>query len=286
MDLNVNDPRHGEITVTPHVKFLVEKDKREWCPQRTEPWYEKRRNHLTASQIASACGENPYETRTTAIRKKLGVEAPFTGNAATEHGNKYEDVAIEKYEKMTGEKVLAFGLLESLNENEKYLAGSPDGITASGRLIEVKCPFRRKPNGQIPKHYVHQVQTLMRILNLSVCDFIEYVPTGTWTEEIFTICTVRRDDFFWWRIEPKLKCFWDQVVELREKLAQDRDYKDGDVLKEETEKQRPRKKRVLALKVCEIEAGKPEEEEEEMTGEKWSFPKEFLDAIDEKLSAN
>ena len=179
--------RHGRIRVSPHVKLLIDRDKQEFVPQRTEAWYEKRRNHLTASQISSICGENPYESRISALKKKIGAEPPFTGNAATEHGNRYEDVAIVKYEKVTKEKVISFGLLSSLNDNEEFLAGSPDGITASGRLIEVKCPFRRKPNGKVPTYYMHQLQTLMHILRLEICDFIEYVPPGTWTEEIFSI---------------------------------------------------------------------------------------------------
>jgi hypothetical protein len=105
--------------------------------------------------------------------------------------------------------------MESLNQNEGFIAGSPDGITASGRLIEVKCPFRRKPNGVVPAHYVHQVQTLMHILQLKVCDFIEYVPAGVWTDEVFSIVTIERDDAFWARVEPLLRRFWDEVVELR-----------------------------------------------------------------------
>lgn len=209
--------RHGVLEVTQHVFELVEKDKREWTPQRTEPWYKKRREHITASQIASICGDNPYETRMTALKKKIGHEKPFTGNAATEWGNKYEDTAILKYEELTGRKVLEFGLLESLNEGEDYLAGSPDGITACGVLIEVKCPFRRKPKqGVVPGHYMHQLQTLMHILRLDAADFVEFVPGNTWSEETFIVTRVEKCDKFWARCEPKLRSFWDDVLAYRE----------------------------------------------------------------------
>lgn len=213
--------RHGPTRVHPHVKFLMEKDAKEACPQRTPEWYHKRRHHLTASSIASAVGENPYEQRRTAIKKKVGLEQGFQGNAATEHGNKYEDVAIELYEKRTGEKVISFGLLESIKGPEThFLAGSPDGITASGRLIEVKCPYRRKPNGVIPKHYVHQVQTLMHILDLEVCDFIEYVPESTWVREVFSVVTVKRCPVYWNTFFPKLVSFWEDVTELRREIEE------------------------------------------------------------------
>lgn len=210
-----NHPKHGNILITNHVHDLIEKDKRESCPQRTEPWYQKRNNHLTASAMATACGANPYETRMTLLKKKTGHASPFTGNKATEHGNKYEDEAITKYEQMTGEKQIEFGLLESLNENEKFLAGSPDGITASGRLLEVKCPFRRIPTNEVPDHYKYQVQFLMQILNIDVCDFIQYVPETTWKSETFIITTLKRDKYWWQAKLPTITRFWDEVLEVR-----------------------------------------------------------------------
>lgn len=217
MVMIVEHERHGKIEVTDHVHMLIEKDKREWIPQRTEPWYEKRRQHITASLIASICGDNPYESRVAALKKKVGCEPPFRGNKATEHGNFYEDIAIRKFEETTGEKVLEFGLLESLREGEEYLAGSPDGITASGKLIEVKCPYRRIPNGSVPGHYVHQIQSLMHMLNIEECFFIEYVPEGTWTSEIFSVVHVKRCEIFWNRIEPMLKRFWEDIMTYRNK---------------------------------------------------------------------
>ena len=136
----IDHPRHGKIWVTDHVFRLIKKNEREQCPQRTAEWYTKRTNHITASAMASICKANPYESRISVFKRKLGEGPVFRGNKATEWGNKYEDVAIEKYEKLKNERVLEFGLLESLNPNEEFLAGSPDGITATEKLIEVKCP--------------------------------------------------------------------------------------------------------------------------------------------------
>jgi putative phage-type endonuclease len=276
--MEIEHERHGRISVTDHVYMLIEKDRLEWTPQRTEPWYAKRRQHLTASSIASICGDNPYETRMTALKKKVGHEAPFTGNAATAHGNKYEDEAILKYEKLTGEKVIEFGLLESINPNQDHLAGSPDGITASGRLIEVKCPFRRKPNGEVPKHYVHQIQTLMHILNLDVCDFIEYVPAGTWTAEIFTIVTVTKCDVFWERVEPLLIRFWEDVQTYRVHGQLPREEP-----KEKTKQVSKRKPRVITIeppeKKCLI---KPPQQYMEESSTTWTFPGSFIQAVEQR----
>lgn len=265
----IHHERHGEIEVTDHVHMLIEKDKREWVPQRTEPWYAKRRKHITASTIAAICGDNPYETRISALKKKVGHEPPFRGNAATEHGNKYEDVAIRIYEERHGEKCLEFGLLESLNPNEEYLAGSPDGITASGKLIEVKCPFRRKPNGTVPGHYMHQLQALMHMLNLDECDFIEYVPEGVWTKEIFSVVNVKRCEKFWNRIEPMLKRFWQDVLTYREKGTLPRECDPEDAKK-------PQKKRKRVITI-----GKPKEDEPGVC--LIPLPEEMRHAIEERI---
>lgn len=208
--------RHGEILVTAHVHSLIEKDRRESCPQRTPEWYKKRENHLTASAIATACNGNPYETRATLIKRKTGREKAFVGNVATAHGNLYEQTAIEKYEKMSGEKVIEFGLLESLNPGEEFIAGSPDGITASGRAIEVKCPFRRKPTDKVPDHYMYQLQTIMHILRLPVCDFVQFVPGSFWSEETFIVTVVKYDKYFWHACFPKISRVWQEILEVRE----------------------------------------------------------------------
>lgn len=211
----VQHPRHGELVVTPHVKRLYDIDQLGKCDQRTAEWHSRRQNKITASIVASICGKNPYESRLSALKKKVGAEKPFQGNAATRHGTLLEPHAIQMYEKMTGEKVLDFGLMNSLNDDEDYIAGSPDGITASGRLIEVKCPYRRVPNGTVPAHYVHQIQTLMHILHIGICDFIEFVPGNTPEEDVFCVIPVQRDEDYWIETKPKLRAFWDDVTDLR-----------------------------------------------------------------------
>lgn len=267
----VQHQRHGDLEVTDHVFDLIQKDKREWTPQRTEPWYEKRRNHITASLVASICGDNPYETRLAALRKKCGTEPPFLGNAATEHGNKYEQTAIELYEQRKGKKVIEFGLLESLNEGEHFMAGSPDGITADGVLIEVKCPFRRQPiEGVIPGHYMHQLQCLMHFLRLDECDFIEYVPGSLWREETFFVTRVARDDAFWERIRPKLESFWADVLLYRQ---------NGQLPREE-----PARRRVRQIVIKEEEEAKQCLVSLAPGPESWGFLGSFIESCETRLA--
>jgi len=160
--------------------------------QKSEEWLNQRKGFLTSSDAASALGINPYSSKDELIFKKCGFSVPFTGNIATRHGEKYEDEAIEKYCSVMGMKNIEFGLIpyKDVPRNDHrpeldFLAGSPDGIALKQDyteetepiMIEVKCPFRRKPiQGQCPVHYLPQVQLNMLICKCTKADFIEYVP--------------------------------------------------------------------------------------------------------------
>lgn len=142
----------------PNVAKLISKT---YAEQRSQEWLDLRKNMLTASDCATAIGENKYEKPFDLLLKKCGKGKPFTGNAATEHGNKYEDEARILYEQRHNEVVHEIGL----EPHPKYpwLGGSPDGITESGKLVEIKCPMSRQILPEVPKHYMPQLQLCMEI---------------------------------------------------------------------------------------------------------------------------
>jgi len=170
-----------------------------------------RDNCLTASAVATALGQNKYEKPEGLIITKCGF-GEFKGNQFTEHGNKYEDEARMLYEERYGEKTHELGLLP--HPTIDFLAGSPDGVTESGRLIEIKCPLVRKIEDDVPEHYMPQLQLLMEIMDLDVCDFIQYKPLNlTWPgpAEFSVVEVVRERDWFSDNL-PFMRAFWDRVL--------------------------------------------------------------------------
>ena len=129
----------------PNVKALIE---REYAAQKSEEWLALRGNLLTASDCATAIGVNKYETPDDLLRKKCGVGPRFMGNEATRHGEKYEDEARILYEERHGEVVHELGLVP--HPIHTWLGGSPDGVTESGKLVEIKCPMSRKIEASVP----------------------------------------------------------------------------------------------------------------------------------------
>jgi putative phage-type endonuclease len=212
--------RGGWFWVTPKVARLCAWDKMHHCVQKSEQWLQRRMHRLTASQIATALSINPYQSRDALIKQYAGVNINnaevFTGNEATRHGEKYEDEAVEKYERLHNCKVITFGLMPFLkHDDQHFLGGSVDGITTEGRLVEVKCPFRRKIKSDIPVYYLPQVQSMMHGFGLDSVHFIEYVPESTWCPGEIMVHLIPIDETFMVRHMAKLLDFWSRVQMCR-----------------------------------------------------------------------
>lgn len=233
----------------PNVKTLIE---REYDPQKSEAWLKLRGNMLTASDVASAIGVNKYQTPQELLEKKCGLGEKFTGNAATRHGEKYEDEARMLYEERHGEVVHEIGLVPHPIHN--WLGGSPDGVSESGKLVEIKCPPQRAIiPGEVPEHYMPQLQLCMEILDLESADFIQYKPAETnWPKpEEFDVVNVPRDRGWFEKYLPVMREFWDKVLYFREHI----DELPAPKLKKTRKKKEPKPEEI----VCEV-APLPEED--------------------------
>lgn len=225
--------------VLKHLQFLKQIEKHE---QRSEGWFQQRKNKLTSSDAATALGINPYKKPTQLLLEKCGAGRTFEGNESTLHGQKYEDEAIEKYESLMCKKNHTFGMISfsdldpirSTRESSKkyvdkkyhFLGGSPDGISIDNTItedsvliqLEVKCPLRRKiKHGQIPDYYFPQVQLNMFILDLEVTDFIEYIPNITGKNVEMNIVRIFRDEEWFDKNFLVLEKFWSEIEYWRTK---------------------------------------------------------------------
>ena len=199
------DPRVVEIfRTTPVVQ------------QRSQQWFDMRQESISASSVPSVLGDNPYQDRHSVLLEKVfGKE--FQSSEATLHGQKYEEVALEKFVERTGKTVFETGLL--LHPKYPFIGGSPDGLCADFETVEIKCPLRRRviPQ-QPPHHYIAQMLCVMECLDIPVCHFIELEVAGIHGEEspeLFTTCKVHRDPEWWKRSLPILQKFWDDVLYYR-----------------------------------------------------------------------
>jgi len=184
----------------------------EYAEQRSQEWLDLRENMITASDVASAIGENRYESPEAFVKKKV-LRTQWAGNAATAHGTLLEPLVRDLYDARYNKKSHEIGVVQ--HRKYPWLGGSPDGITEDGLLIEIKCPLTRKIENKVPKHYMPQIQLLLEIMDLDECDFIQYRPASVTAPEEFVVVRVPRDRGWFDKNLPAMQKAWDQIVDGR-----------------------------------------------------------------------
>ena len=146
--------------------------------QRTPEWYALRKTMITASDFGDALAIDKFGKKTDPKKiyeKKCGYEPPpeyDTASIFLKWGVMFEQVATNIYEHRNNTKVHEFGLVQ--NQRYSFLGASPDGITDSGVMLEIKCPYKRViTEDSILKQYFYQIQGQLDACDLDECDFLE-----------------------------------------------------------------------------------------------------------------
>lgn len=164
-----------EDTLAQDMRILEELKKLKLPEQRTPEWFAFRQGRLTASEL-SYCVSQPIGSAISQkiILQKLKPEAvPYISSAATSHGTLFEPVAQMIYERLYHRELFEFGCIPHAHVD--WLAASPDGISADGIMVEIKCPYSRTPKGVPSLTYYTQIQAQLEVCNLNKCDFMECV---------------------------------------------------------------------------------------------------------------
>ena len=145
--------------------------------QRTPEWYAARNEIVSASDNSQALGCAKFGNQREFFRKKAGLpeeQEPFDGSIPPlKWGTMLEPIAQALYSAVNaGIKVHEFGLLR--HPTLDFIGASPDGITETGVMVEIKCPYRRKiVPGEVPTQYYYQIQGQLAVCGLDQCDFWE-----------------------------------------------------------------------------------------------------------------
>ena len=182
-----NNPRSYENTCIVkknnkkrNKKILNSHLKKEQPEQRTKEWYEFRHNRLTASDFYKVF--DTQSSQNNLILKKckpidISKYNRVNTDSACHHGHQFEPLSIMLYETKYKTKVGEYGCIA--HDKYEFLGASPDGINIDEsnerycRLLEVKNPKSRIPNGIPKKEYWVQMQLQMEVWNLDECDFLE-----------------------------------------------------------------------------------------------------------------
>jgi putative phage-type endonuclease len=150
--------------------------------QRSDEWFDMRKNMLTASDTYNAIIKSKTLVKTKAKKIVKRIKAK-----ALTWGIMFEPIATNIYAKENNDiKVYDFGVIRSTDKDIEFYGASPDGITALGVMLEIKCPISRKiEENYVKKEYMAQMQGQMAVCKLTDCDFAEFEFEIVETKEEF-----------------------------------------------------------------------------------------------------
>ena len=203
--------------------------------------------NINARDFATILNINPYQTPFQLLESKIENKYPFFGNKFTEHGNKYEKVAIKTYEIETGNEV------DSKQKNTKHkqydwITGRYDGVTCIKKkktkkrkrqeyeneneqpicIIEIKCPLKKDrieplTIDNIPKYYWSQCQVYMNMLDCDTAHYVEYYiePNADEQSGKLYYIEIKKDNQWWEESLPKIEKFREEIKKYFEKGSLD-----------------------------------------------------------------
>jgi len=178
--------------------------------QGSDEWLALRTKYLTASEVAAVMGKSPFSDRMKTKSVKAGKTKVFV-NKAMKLGSEMEPVARAAAEEAFGKSYEPSVWVDDEND----LLASVDGMDFSGEeLLEIKIPFKAEAaplwedilDGNVPEHYLLQVQTQMAVTGAKRTRFF------VWSHESgdFEYQVVERDEEVIARIRTIAKEFMDE----------------------------------------------------------------------------
>jgi len=194
-DTIVSHPTTATATAIAQIATMDALCARQQTEQRSAAWYEQATRLLTASELGGLTGSP--RARAQLIMSKLSprerlsqtLAAPSAAMTPFDWGIRFEPVVKLIYEYKHRVEIRELGRLVS--EEDVRCSASPDGLLYSdptnertGRLIEIKCPVTRIPDGKVPKDYYSQIQMQLHVTGLPSCHFVEAVFTSPYSSPL------------------------------------------------------------------------------------------------------
>lgn len=176
----------------------------------TEEWHKQRSRGIGGSEAATILGLNPYgQDRATLYRRKLGMEAGFSGNAATRFGSKIENFVFAK-----ASMEIEAGALVQVHQSLQHpalpwmLANIDGGWHHKGEvrgIAEIKTSSTEPPEEGVHPYHFAQIQHYLGVTGLDLAFYI-YLTIPTDRQTILDIDAQfidadRKREFWGWIVD-------------------------------------------------------------------------------------
>lgn len=185
--------------------------------RKSQAWTSQRTKRMTSSNFGTICKATERRDKKT-LADSLTIHKDLKA-APILHGQKYEEIAVEKFKKDFDADVSNCGLF--VCTDHPMLAASPDGLVGDDCVVEVKCPFSAanktisattvpylyKQDGEYylkkTHDYYHQVQGQLLCTSRKLCYFVVYTLCD------MVVVKIPRDDMFITSMIKALLSFYD-----------------------------------------------------------------------------
>lgn len=172
-----------------------------------QDWLNERKKGIGGSDVAAILGISRFKTALDVFYEKTTNMPEQQENNAMYFGNAFEDIIRKKYLADTKEELIEYPRLIK----KDFMLASVDGLTKSGKVIEIKTASNDKEWGEIgtdeiPLYYLTQVQHYMMVTGRKICDVAVLIRGND-----FRIYTVKEDTELQKMLYSKEKQFWDNL---------------------------------------------------------------------------
>lgn len=228
------------------------------CSQDSTRWHDLRSQGITASEIATLFGLNPFEQPLELFKRKRAAVAPAWNEKKPEPPNEADDplhlklgrmlepLVMDEYEKRNGPLIHRGGYLFR-HKAYKFLLATPDAIAGFKVLLECKTAARwteqkwgDETTDQIPPAYMCQVQHQMGVMGADKC----WVAVFFRHSDEFRFYEIQRSQKLIDRLFAAAHMFWQQVLA---NTPPDIDWMHGSTPQVVRELSAPVKKELVAL---------------------------------------
>lgn len=209
----------GLVSLSEHQITVLEESTRQDSRAGLAKWKLERSRRMCSSNFGRICRLTERTDRA-ALAKSLVSPRVFKSRA-TDHGKKFERVAVELYEEEKQCATSVCGL--HVSKEHPFLASTPDRRVSDSLLLEVKCPFTSRNAQVCPKTvpylvkdsenqlalkqthcYFYQVQGQMMCTSATAVDFMVYHSRS----KDNVVIRVERDDDFIEQMQQELVAFY------------------------------------------------------------------------------
>ena len=161
--------------------------------QGSDEWKELKKGFVSGTKVTSAININSNRKKKNTLTLPSKV---FTGNKYTQHGNYFEPIARQIYEREREAFVIELNFIR--HKTNPIIGFSPDGWDHVNQcLIEFKCPYSSDLVSKLKIDHWRQMQLGLHVLKSHGIDtYCNYVVYDYKTGKIH-VRRVNRDDSFW-----------------------------------------------------------------------------------------